>query len=100
MLQAVSTVKSQLLKLRTEDQFDELYNNVTVMCADHGLDPVTLPRRRRPPSRYSGNSEAYQCETPQEYYRSAFYTVIDSAVMQISDRFDNEKARTEEILIT
>jgi len=31
MLQAVSTVKSQLLKLHTEEQFDELYNNVTVM---------------------------------------------------------------------
>lgn len=91
MLQAVNAVKSQLLLQCTEQQFDELYSSVTLMCEEHGLDAITLPRRRRPPSRFTGNADAHQSATPQAHYRSAFFAVIDSAVTQLCDRFDKEK---------
>jgi len=98
MVQAVIAVKSQLLLQCTEQQFDELYSSVTLTCEEHGLDAITLPRRRRPPPRFTGNADAHHSDTPQAHYRSAFFAVIDSAVTQLCDRFDKEKPRVETYL--
>ena len=48
MLQTVDVIKSQLLAQRTDDLFDELYTAVTAICEQHGLNPISLPRHRRP----------------------------------------------------
>ena len=91
MIQAVDAVKSQLLLLRTEEAFAELFSAVAVLSEHHQLDPVVLPRQRRPPSRYTGNAPAHRSETPEDHYRAAFFMAIDTAVRQLSDRFDHSK---------
>lgn len=48
MLQAIDAVKSQLMRLRTEQWFSELFDAVNGMAKLHDIDPISLPRQRRP----------------------------------------------------
>ena len=58
----------------------------------HDLEPVVVPRARRPPQRYCGKSAVYVAATPEEHYRVAYYAVIDYAIVQLMERFNKESA--------
>jgi len=91
MLEAAKLVEDQLLQLRTTAVFDKLFDDVSAMVEQHSIDPVTLPRQRRPPTRVTGHGEAYRAQTPQEHFRPAFFACVDTAVNQLSDRLDRNK---------
>jgi len=88
MLEAAKLVEGQLTQLRTAEMFDKIYGDVSTMIEQHDIYPVTLPRQRRPPGRFTGQAEAYRAQTAQEYFRAAFFACIDTAVNQLSERLD------------
>jgi len=47
-----------------------------------------LPRQRRPPRRFSGLAPAHAWTTAEEYFRSQFFHVVDTAVNQLKVRYD------------
>jgi len=71
--------------------FDTLFDDVSAIVEQHSIDPITLPRQRRPPSRFTGHGEAYRAQTAQEHFRAAFFACVDTAVNQLSERLDKTK---------
>jgi hypothetical protein len=65
---------------------------VNEMVDVHDLDPVVVPRLRRPPQRYCGQGTVYAVTKPEERYRiyCIYYAVIDDTIMQPTDRFNQE----------
>jgi hypothetical protein len=94
MLKAVENVIAELNDLRNAETFHDIMNDVDRMVDSHGLYEVCVPRVRRPPRRYCGPAEAHVAESAEEYYRAAFYSVIDTAIMQLCDRFATEGTTT------
>lgn len=94
MIKAVESVITQLGLLRSEDSFSSIIDDVNREIAEHDLYELRIPRIRRPPARYSGPSEAHISETVEEHYRAAFYAVIDSAIMQLRERFSTDDSKT------
>ena len=71
MLQAINNVHGYryLTQLRSDEQFSEILTSANVQIAELDLEPLILPRRRRPPARFTGPAEAYMATTVEEYYR-------------------------------
>jgi hypothetical protein len=88
ILQCVDVVKKKLMKYRSEECFEVLFNEVTSIAKDLGLEPLQLPRRRVPPARFTGPSAAYTPVTATAHYRSIFYNFLDGVMQQLSDRFN------------
>ena len=74
--------------LRTDKAFNQLLGKVTEMVVEHNLEPVSLPRQRRPPKRLTGAADAYFADTVEVFYRTIFFEVVDTAVNQLGKRFD------------
>jgi hypothetical protein len=91
MLEAVEVVKEELLKLRTNDNFLSLFLLVQGKADEMDLDPLTLPRQRKPPKRFTGPSEAHIYEDAQHFFRAQYFQFIDATVVQLSDRFGDDK---------
>jgi hypothetical protein len=88
MIEAAETVVAQLQMLRTDEAFNQLLGKVTEMVVEHNLEPVSLPRQRRPPKRLTGAADAYFADTVEVFYRTIFFEVVDTAVNQLGKRFD------------
>ena len=54
------------------------------------LDVIAASRKRRPPRRYSGPAEPYQTDSVMEFYKQEYFKVIDTAVVQIDHRFNQD----------
>ena len=63
MLQAVNNVHGYLTQLCSEEQFHDILTATNVQIAELDLEPLALPRRRRPPARFTGPAEAYAAAT-------------------------------------
>jgi hAT family C-terminal dimerisation region len=81
-----------LRRLRSENQFSIIFKEVNEMIDVHDLEPVVVPRVRRPPQRYCIKGAVYVAATPEEHYRVAYYAVIDVAIVQLMERFNKESA--------
>jgi hAT family C-terminal dimerisation region len=90
MFAASELVKAQLIALRTDDHFKLLFENVLQLCIKYNLDPVTLPRQRRPPLRYAGSGESHAHETAEGHFRAAFYQAVDTALNQLNLRINKD----------
>jgi len=88
MVDAVRVVKSQLESMRTTQAFDTLFNASLEAAKRLDLDELEVPRKRRPPARYTGPAEAHGPPTAKERYRVLYYQLIDTTVMQLGERFD------------
>ena len=90
MFHAVDHVRGQLNTLRNESEFKVLFQDVTNLCQKYDITPVTLPRQRRPPLRYSGSGESHLHETAEDHFRSAFCQAVDTALSQLTFRLDRD----------
>ena len=54
MLEAVKTVKQEILSSRTEESFHSLFAATVESAAELDLEPIVLPRQRKPPKRFTG----------------------------------------------
>ena len=87
MVECVQTVRSSLSSKRTEDSFKSLLQHVMQKIEQLELDPLELPRIRKPPKRLTGPAAAYQPSTIEDFYRMAYFCVLDTAIQQIDDRW-------------
>jgi len=94
MLKAVETVALELSAMRSDDNFHTIMTDVQKVIDSHDLDEIKLPRARCPPRRYTGPAEAYAPRSVEEYYRSMFFELVDSAVTQINTRFSTDSEKT------
>ena len=89
MLEAVSNVKDFVTQLRSDEKFREILESTNDTIADLDLEPLRIPRPRRPPARFSGPSECYVSLTVEEYYRHEFFKFVDTVQAQLTERFDH-----------
>jgi len=61
---------------------------MTKAAAELQLDEPCLPRQRRLPAKLdSSTSTTHQFGSPEEYFRSQFYNLVDTAAESIAQRF-------------
>ena len=87
MLAAVEVVKRELENTRTPDFFSTMFLNVNRTVEKLNLEPITLPRIRRPPIRFTGSAGAFQAESVEEHYRLEFFKLVNCTCVQLSERF-------------
>lgn len=91
MIMAAETVNVQLQMLRTDEAFNQLLGKVKETVVEHNLEPLSLPRQRRPPRRLTGAADAYFADTVEVFYRTIFFEFVDTAVNQLGKRFDRSQ---------
>lgn len=91
MLEAVEIVRKSLSKLREDCEFGRIMESTKEIVLDADLHPLTLPRVHRPPARFSGQAQCHHADTVEDHYKPVFCIVIDTALMQLAERFDINK---------
>ena len=86
ILEVVETVKASIKNFRNEDKFKAIFSEVIEAEKSLGLDSFILPRFTKPPKRYDGNAPPHEFSI-EEYYRKAFFQIVDTALVQLNDRF-------------
>ena len=86
MLKAAEAVKNKLQKMRADDNFGDLLAKVEKLITEMDLNSLVLPRRRKPPTRFSGPAEEFHASSVDEHYRVEFFKLIDVAVQQLDER--------------
>lgn len=98
MIAAAESVVLELRRFRADEQFNSIFREVAEMVEAHDLEPIVVPRVRRPAQRYCGQGAVHVAKTPEEHYRAAYYAVIDDAIMQLTDRFNKESTGLQSYL--
>ena len=72
--------------MRPDDVFAQLMTKVERQIVEFDLDPLAVPRARKPPARYSGPAEAFHTNSVETHYRIEYVKLIDVAVQQLNER--------------
>ena len=64
---------------------------VNGVIRDRDLEPISVPRQRRPPARLTGGADAYEATSVLAHYCPHFYEVIDTAVNGLKERFGESR---------
>ena len=89
--QAANNLCSHLKRLRSDETFNDFYDNV-LESSKNLTDEPTLPRRHRVPARFEAgamNSHHYP-EDPKSHFRQQYFELIDLLDEQISRRFKQD----------
>jgi len=89
MMHAVDEVKAELVALRSDEEFEAVLTETIKLQESIDLDPIEIPRQRRPPARYTGAASSTTATTVAEHYRPIYFALMDQAVTQLTDRFSN-----------
>ena len=87
MRQAADKVIAFLQSQRSQESFLFVYVNANDIIKSQELDEITMPRVRKAPKRLDDGSAPHAAPTPEAYYRAEYYKLVDSAIMQLKDRF-------------
>ncbi|XP_032880841.1 uncharacterized protein LOC116975625 [Amblyraja radiata] len=78
-----------LEKMRTDDKFDKLYQDVLRKSTELNISEPQLPRHRRAPKHFElGSEEPSSLSSPKDYYKRLYFEVLDLAIHAIYCRFD------------
>jgi len=69
--------------------FAEILATTNATVTELNMEEVTMSRQRKPPSRYTGDVTAHVAATITEHYRAVFYTMVDTAIQQLKERFSS-----------
>ncbi|KAL4008541.1 hypothetical protein ACER0C_002393 [Sarotherodon galilaeus] len=104
----VDGVLQSLDHSRTEEEFENIYEQAREKAASVGLDPPSeVPgqaRRRKVPAKFkfaatTATADDHAFTTPQEYYRvKVFYVFVDTMTQELLRRFKGGDNSTWEIL--
>ncbi|XP_072025658.1 52 kDa repressor of the inhibitor of the protein kinase-like [Amphiura filiformis] len=107
MKSAVNTVMTELKELREATVFESIFTETSDLITKLDLNPLAVPRRRRPPARFTGPAAAHHAESAVEHFRMAYFQLVDGMMNNLSDRFgEGSKAdlqdyqKLEEIITT
>jgi len=87
---AVKRVMEEVADMRSDVTFDQLF--------EKDLDPVVLPRKRRPPKRLSGDADPFHHQNAKDHYKVQFIEMIDTTIAQLNSRFFQEGMGTYTLL--
>ena len=80
---------STLQRMRSDEAFYQLFSVVEISRESLGVDPPSLPRKRRAPARIEvGTGAGSHAESVEDYYRQKYYEALDMCVAAIKDRFN------------
>ncbi|XP_043240313.1 uncharacterized protein LOC122390924 [Amphibalanus amphitrite] len=96
MLQCVKLTKEAVASLRetADEKIEEFLKMVETSGA--ALEPVALPRRRKPPARLTGDAAAQHPGSVGEYLRREYFAILDYTAVQLDERFDQPGLRDHE----
>ncbi len=87
--QAATQVVKFYQKMRTPEKFTEHFNAI-VQDSEGKTQSPTLPRYRKMPKRLDDGSEEHRFGTVEEYYKQAYFEVLDLLVAELSRRFSQK----------
>lgn len=87
---AVEAAKSFYQRIRSESNFNRLYDESIDLASNHSINQPILPRYRRRPSRYESGSEQHNYEMPKDYHRHQYFEACDLLYAELNDRFQNQ----------
>ncbi len=104
MLAAVEHLTRGIQDKRSEEHFDQLYSRASQVVTSLNLQPIKMPHVRMPPKRFTGPATQHHHPTAQEYYRMQYFSTLDTAVVQCTERFSQEGLqrlqKLEDVLIS
>ena len=75
--------------MRSNEAFTLFFDVVEISRKTLGVDPATLPRKRKAPVRYEIHySTGSHPETPEDHHRKIYFEALYLAIACIKDRFD------------
>jgi hypothetical protein len=86
MLESTKIVQKQFVDIRLDEKFAELLSEVEQQITEFSLDPLVVPRERKPPARFCGSAEAFHANSVEVHFRIQYFKPIDAAVQQLDDR--------------
>ncbi|XP_064417257.1 zinc finger MYM-type protein 1-like [Latimeria chalumnae] len=99
----VEMLRTHLTKMRGSEQFHTIFEDAQ-QTGTGLIEAPAIPRRRRAPHHYDDGIEPHQWTTPEDYFRSQFFELIDLLTTVINRRFDQPTLlllmSIEKILIT
>lgn len=82
------TVKT-LQSIRTDQMFDLFWEKATMSADKLSLDPPSLPRKRRCPSRFeTGLAEPEYHDSPKSLFKASYFEALDFVTTSIKERFN------------
>jgi hypothetical protein len=89
-LEAVQFTLNQLSKLRTDQQFDTVWNHIQSTIANYELHDIKLPRHIQRSARYENNpaSKTHSFASAKDFYRVQYFGFLDSVINHIGQRFE------------
>jgi hypothetical protein len=66
----------------------KLWTIIIDFCQSTGVEEPSCPRLRMQPMRFQSGSQPHQHQSAMEYNHMQYYALLDMAVKQLDDRFD------------
>ena len=83
----VSTVRNQVLQLRSEPFFEQILIECIKEGEKYDLDELPLPRIRKVPRKLDDRHPAHQPASVDDHYRHKFFQMIDSCLSNLEEYF-------------
>nr|CAD7571848.1 unnamed protein product [Timema californicum] len=90
LMQAIEIVSSSLQRLRENDEFLLIWGEANKIIVTNNLQPLSLPRQKKPPMRYTSPATAFTSTSVEDYLHHEYFAIIDTAVGGLKSRFDQE----------
>nr|CAD7255948.1 unnamed protein product [Timema shepardi] len=87
---AIEIVSSSLQRLRENDEFLLIWGEANKIIVTNNLQPLSLPRQKKPPMRYTSPATAFTSTSVEDYLHHEYFAIIDTAVGGLKSRFDQE----------
>ena len=98
MMAAVNDTKCRLQALRADKEFDSIYRAAEQSVDDYNLDPIVLPRYRRPPKRFDAGSQPHVFKDASSFFKQEYLMLVDNALEGLAKRFDQHSFMAVEAL--
>ena len=89
-LSAVDAAKAYFHRLRSEKEFDYLYDVTVQIAEQHAIGKPELPRYRRRPSRFEDGVGPHEYPSARAYYRHIYFEACDLLSAELNDRFKSQ----------
>ena len=100
---AAETVCKTLSGLRSDTEFNAIWDSANTKAQQLHLSEPALPRVRRPPRRLDAGAEPHVHSIPKDFYRKTYFEFADAIKGELTRRFDQENyklyMRVEQFLI-
>ncbi|KAJ8883893.1 hypothetical protein PR048_015748 [Dryococelus australis] len=103
LIDAVNIIYFDLNNSRNEDAFKKIFEEATRKSQERNLLPLTLQKQKHTPKRLLSPATDCTPESCEAHYRMEYFSIIDSALVSLKTRFDQEglkKAEAMEKLMT